>query len=62
MADAGGPSASPEVELDCDFDLEFKNVIAAITAISGYVSDDGHSIVTLVEKIKFAPPRSKKVE
>jgi len=33
-------------------------VIRAITAVSGYVSPDGQ-IVRLIEKIKFAPPRSE---
>ena len=62
VADAGGPAASPEVELDCDYELKFKNVINAITAVSGYVTDDGQSVVTMVEKIKFSPPRKPKKE
>jgi biopolymer transport protein ExbD len=45
-----------EVELDCDYDLRYENVISAITAISGYVTPD-RRIVKLIEKIKFAPPR-----
>jgi biopolymer transport protein ExbD len=50
-----GASDGAEVELDCDYNLKYENVIQAITAVSGYVSDQG--VVRLVEKIKFAPPR-----
>ena len=47
---------SAEVELDCDYDLKYENVIEAITAVSGDVSPDGQ-VIKLVEKIKFSPPR-----
>ena len=47
---------SAEVELDCDYGLHYRHVIAAITACSGYVTPDGN-IVKLIEKIRFAPPR-----
>lgn len=56
---AAGPSneESPyEVELDCDYNLRYENVVAAITAVSGHVDKQGH-IVKLVEKLKFAPPK-----
>jgi hypothetical protein len=54
----GSIAATAEVEIDCDYDLDYENVIAAITAVSGYVSPhDGKSVVKLIEKIKFAPPR-----
>ena len=54
----GSIAATAEVELDCDYELDYGNVIAAITAVSGYVSPhDGKSIVKLIEKIKFSPPR-----
>ena len=55
-----GPSATPagaEVELDCDYNLKFEYVVRALTAISGYMADDGQTIVRMIEKIKFAPPR-----
>ena len=55
-----GPTAtttSAEVELDCDYNLKFEYVVNALTAISGYVADDKQSIVRMIEKIKFAPPR-----
>jgi len=48
--------ANTEVELDCDFGLNYAHVIEAITAVSGYVGDDD-TVIKLVEKIKFAPPR-----
>ncbi len=57
-----GPSTGPnvtgaaEIEIDADYALRFEYVMDAITAISGYVGEDG-SIITLAEKIKFAPPR-----
>ncbi len=55
---SGGPSSlreTAEVELDCDHQLHYANVISAISAVSGYAKDG--QIVKLVEKIKFAPPR-----
>src|SRR3954451_18774266 len=54
----GSLAASAEVELDCDFGLKYEYVIEAITAVSGTATPDGQ-IVKLVEKIKFAPPRSE---
>ncbi len=56
-----GPGAAlegAEVELDCDYNLEYSNVVAAITAVSGKVESD-RSIRKLVEKIKFAPPKQQ---
>ena len=52
----GSMAASAEVELDCDYNLKYSNVIEAITAVSGDVGGDGQ-IIKLVEKIKFSPPR-----
>ncbi len=55
-----GPAATPasaEVELDCDYNLKFEYVVSALTAISGYVADDKQTIIRMIEKIKFAPPR-----
>ncbi len=50
-----GGASEVEVELDCDYGLDYENVIMAITAISGYIKDGKPE--TLVDKIKFAPPR-----
>jgi biopolymer transport protein ExbD len=57
VGDAAGPSESegPEVEIDLDYDLYYFHVIEAITAVTGYRSGD--EIVTLVDRIKFAPQR-----
>jgi len=60
VGDDTGPGSiaeSTEVELDCDYNLDFQYVIAAITAVSGYVADDGMSVIKVIEKIKFAPPK-----
>lgn len=56
LAQGGSLSSSIEVELDCDYGLQYKNVIAAITAVSGKIGPDGR-IIKFAEKIKFAPPR-----
>lgn len=53
-----GPSsdlASAEVELECDSELHYGNVIRTVTAVSGFVNNG--RIVKLIEKIKFAPPK-----
>ena len=56
-----GPDAadSIEAELNCDYNLKYRYVIAAVTAISGYVTPDGH-IVKLIQKINFSPPKKPK--
>ena len=58
LGDEPDPSVleNTEVELDCDYRLRYEYVVEAITAVSGYVAEDGR-IVKVVEKIKFAPPR-----
>ena len=54
----GSIAARPEVELDCDYNLKFKNVIGAISAISGYVDPTNkNNIIKVIEKIRFAPPK-----
>ena len=56
-----GPSSrreDAEVELDCDYNLRYEFVIQAVTSVSGQRGEDG-SITKLVEKIKFAQPRTK---
>jgi biopolymer transport protein ExbD len=54
----GSQAEGAEVELDCDYDLRYEHVVAAITAIAGYVDADGN-VVKLIDKIKFAPPRGQ---
>jgi biopolymer transport protein ExbD len=51
----GSLAASAEVELVCDYNLHYENVIEAITAVSGSIGPDG-TITKMVEKIKFSPP------
>ena len=55
-AEAGGGLDGAEVELDCDYGLRYENVVAAITAVSGEIAEDG-SVIKLIEKIKFTPPK-----
>jgi len=43
---------SAEVEFDCDYHLRYEETVRAVTAVSGYIGDDGKP-VTLVEKIRF---------
>ena len=45
-----------EVELDCDYNLNYEHVIEAITAVSGYVDHATGQVERLIEKIKFTPP------
>lgn len=56
VGNEAGPGAAEntEAEIDFDYNLKYRYIIAAVTALSGYVSPDGH-IVTLIEKIKFSP-------
>jgi biopolymer transport protein ExbD len=59
VGDERGPGSiaeATEIELDCDYNLHYKHVIEAVTAVSGYVDRD-NNIIKLVEKIKFSPPR-----
>lgn len=55
-AGPGGAAGNAEAELDCDYNLKYKYVIGAVTAISGYMAPSGH-VVKLIQKIKFAPPK-----
>ena len=47
-----------EVELDCEYGLDYVNVVRAITAVSGQVKDG--QIVELIKKIKFSPLKKAK--
>jgi biopolymer transport protein ExbD len=55
--DAGGPGTASdlEIELDCDYDLNYEYVVRAITAITGYIENDQPH--KLIERIKFTPPK-----
>jgi hypothetical protein len=54
----GSNADRTEVELDCDPGLTYDNVIRAVTAVSGKVEPDG-TVIDLIKKIKFAPPKKK---
>jgi biopolymer transport protein ExbD len=51
-----GAAADTEAEIAFDYNLKYRYVIAAVTALSGYISPDGH-IVKLIQKINFSPPK-----
>jgi len=53
----GSFQESAELELDLDPKLHYRFVIDAITAVSGVLAEDGQ-IIRLIDKIKFAPPRT----
>ena len=55
----GSNADKAEVELDCDYNLKYDNVVRAITAVSGMVQPDG-TVVEMVKKIKFTPPKKPK--
>ena len=64
VGDDRGPdsiAATQEVELDCDYRLKYRNVVDAITNISGYKDSRGKT-VKLIEKIKFSPPKNPPAE
>ena len=44
----------PEIEIDADDGLRYKNIIQVVAAVSGRVDDSGN-VVPLVRKIKFTP-------
>ena len=46
-----------EIEIDCDYGLQYKHVIAAITAVLGHRSEADGTVIKLIEKLRFAPPR-----
>ena len=50
-----------EVELNCDYNLKYENVIRAITAVSGERQPNG-DILKMIEKIKFSPPKAPPAE
>jgi biopolymer transport protein ExbD len=59
VGDAAGPSASDqEVEIDADYDLKYRYVMNAITAITGYVDANGQQH-KLVERVRFAPVKER---
>ena len=53
---AANMSDSAEVEIDADFQLRYEYIIRAITAVTGYRTEND-DVVKLIEKIRFAPPK-----
>jgi biopolymer transport protein ExbD len=54
--DSAGPgSVDTEVELECDYDLKYRYVIDAMTAVTGYIDPATGRQHKLVEKVRFAP-------
>ena len=54
-----GPGGTPaaavtEVELACDYNLRYRNVINVITACTGYVENG--QVLRMIERIKFRDP------
>ncbi|MEN6451612.1 MAG: biopolymer transporter ExbD [Thermoguttaceae bacterium] len=56
----GGNASLMEVEIDSDENLRYEFVMRAVDAISGYVSEDKHTFVRMVEKIRFGTIRKQK--
>ena len=52
-----GLAGDVEIEIDCDYGLKYKHVIAAITAVLGHRSAADGTVIKLIEKLRFAPPR-----
>ncbi len=53
-------AASPEVEIDFDYNLKYQFVMDAVTAISGYPAEDKRTVVRMIEKIRFGTLRRPK--
>lgn len=55
IGDAAGPgSTDQEVEIDADFNLKYRYAMNAITAVTGYVDDNGEQH-KLIERVRFSP-------
>ncbi|MCG8585512.1 MAG: hypothetical protein MI757_12445, partial [Pirellulales bacterium] len=59
VQEKGGPGSDGakelEVEFDCDYGLQYRYTMAAITTVSG--EKKGDDVVKWIEKIKFTPPK-----
>ena len=47
---------SAEIEIDADFQLRYEYIIRAVSAVTGYRTENDQ-VVKLIEKIRFAPPK-----
>ena len=59
VGDEAGPTddEGPQIEIDLDYDLHYVHVIEAITSVTGY--RQGDDVVTLIDRINFAPQRQR---
>ena len=58
--DSAGPGAvDQEVEIEADYDLKYKFVMDAMTAITGYRDPATGEQHKLIEKVRFAPLQPK---
>jgi biopolymer transport protein ExbD len=54
--DSAGPGSSDqEVEIEADYELKYKFVMNAMTAITGYIDPATGERHKLIEKVRFAP-------
>ncbi|HEX6962939.1 MAG TPA: biopolymer transporter ExbD [Lacipirellula sp.] len=54
--DSAGPgSVEQEVEIEADYNLKYKYVMNAMTAITGYIDPATGERHKLIEKVRFAP-------
>ena len=53
--DAGPGSSEHEVEIDADYELKYRYVMATITAVTGYIDPETGVKHKLVERVRFAP-------
>jgi biopolymer transport protein ExbD len=57
--DSAGPGSSDqEVEIDSDYNLKYRYVINAMTAVTGYIDRSTGETHKLIEKVRFAPLRA----
>ena len=54
LDDAGPGSTEQEVEIEADYELKYRYTMNAITAIAGYLDENGEQH-KLVERVRFAP-------
>jgi len=54
---ASDKTGGVEVELDFDYNLKYEYVVEALSAAAGYLADDRQTVVRMIDKIRFAPPR-----
>ncbi len=51
--ESGASPDDVELEIDCDYELDYINIIDAITAVSGRIEDG--RLIEMIKKISFVP-------